>query len=103
MKLVPLAATAALLLPFAAACQGSAVTAFPPGLEPLEVDDVPPPAATATDPYPEMLSLTQGMDTMGAWVHATGYVHASVADVYAAMKDPAVVVDQYRQRKRAKA
>src|SRR5690242_9522129 len=77
-----------------AACQGTEATRFPPGLEPLEPDDVAPPAALAGDTFPEELSLTQGTDMTSNWVHATGYVHASVAEVWAAMQDPDVVVDR---------
>ena len=76
------------------ACQSTESTRFPPGLEPLEPDNVAAPAPTGTDPYPETLALDQGMDDVSNYVHATGYVHGSVAEVWAAMQDPTVVVDR---------
>src|SRR5690348_10291392 len=77
------------------ACQHQVTTSFPAGLEPLEPDSAPPPAATATDPYPETLNLQPGNDDTSNFVHATGYVHGSIEDVWAAMKDPNVVVDRH--------
>src|SRR6185312_13733089 len=76
-------------------CQHDVQTSFPPGLSPLEDDPAPAPAATPTDPYPETIDVQAGNDGKSDYVHATGYVHASIEDVWAAMKDPAVVVDRH--------
>lgn len=78
-----------------AACQHAETTVFPPGLAPLEPDPAPPPAATSTNEYPESLDLEQGSDATSNYVHATGYVDAPIETVWAAMKNPAVVVDRH--------
>jgi hypothetical protein len=77
------------------ACQHDETTTFPPGLAPLEPDPAPPPAATSTNQYPEALDLQQGSDATSNYVHATGYVDAPIETVWAAMKNPAVVVDRH--------
>jgi hypothetical protein len=77
------------------ACQHDVATVFPAGLAPLEADGAPPPAATASNPYPETLDLQQGSDATSPYVHATGYIDEPIEDVWAAMKDPAVVVDRH--------
>jgi hypothetical protein len=68
---------------------------FPPGLEPLEDVTTAPPAGTMDDPYPETLALEEGQDDDTNWVHATGYVHGSVKDVWDALADPDVVADRH--------
>jgi hypothetical protein len=77
------------------ACQHNVHTPFPPGLEPLEDDTAPAPAATSTDAHPEAINAVPGSDDTSNFVHATAYVHAPVADVWAAMKDPNVDVDRH--------
>ena len=86
----------ALALAVLGACQQHDVaTTFPSGLAPLETDSAPAPAPTPSNAYPETLNLQQGSDDVSDYVHATGYVDASIEDVWAAMKDPAVVVDRH--------
>jgi hypothetical protein len=52
------------------------------------------PAATATDPCPEMLNLVQAPDYMGASnVHGAACVHAPLAMVWTAIQDPEVAHD----------
>jgi hypothetical protein len=77
------------------ACQHDVATSFPPGLAPLEPDSAPPPDPAAGDAHPETINAIPGTDDTSNFVHATGYVHASVADVWAAMQDPGVVVDRH--------
>jgi hypothetical protein len=76
------------------ACQHDVTTSFPPGLEPIESDTAPAPAAAGGNQYPETLDLQQGNDGTD-FVHATGYVDAPIEDVWAAMKDPNVVADRH--------
>lgn len=75
-------------------CAGNAATIFPAGLEPIEPDPTPPPQGTAADPYPETIQIESGHDTMGHYAYSTGYVHAPIAQVWAAFQDPMVVVDR---------
>lgn len=74
-------------------CFGSETTVFPPGLEPLEAENRAEwPAGSG---YPETLSLAEGAyDEDLDWVHARGYLHAPLADVYAALRTPDVDVDR---------
>jgi hypothetical protein len=50
---------------------------------------------TADDPHPESLALEEGQDDDSNYVHATGYVHGSVKDVWDALADPDVVADRH--------
>lgn len=81
----------------AAGCQHDTTTTFPAGLQPIAVDTVAPPVADAADAHPEELSLVQGHDDGGNYdyVFATGYVDASLEDVWAAFKIPDVIVDRH--------
>ncbi len=79
----------------AGACSSDVGTGFPPGLAPIEDVGTLPPAGTAADPHPETLALDKGQDDDSNWVHAAGYVHASVKDVYAALATPDVVADRH--------
>jgi hypothetical protein len=76
-------------------CQHDVSTPFPPGLEPLEKDTAPPPAATPSDPYPQAINIQPGTDDTSPYVHATGYIKGNISDVWSAMQDPAVVVDRH--------
>lgn len=73
-------------------------TLFPPGLEPLEPDTATPPAPVGGDMYPEQLSMLDGYapGSMGHTpsVQAIGYVHAPVAAVWAAVRNPDVGADR---------
>jgi hypothetical protein len=79
-----------------AACAGNHSLDFPPGLDPVDpVNKAEFPAAVNGDPHPEALSMVSG-ESGYAWAHAKGYVKAPIADVYAAMRVPAVCVDRGR-------
>jgi len=74
-------------------CRGNSSTPFDPavGFEPLEpVTDVSYPPPATSDPYPEALQTTQGSIPAYDWAHGAAYVHAPIADVYAALQDPTV-------------
>ena len=78
------------------ACGGDEATPFPPGLDPLERATAPAPVATATDRYPEVLRTAAGETSAYEWVHGRAYVHASLDQVFAAMRDPDVATDRRR-------
>lgn len=78
----------------AAACNQDISTPFVPGLQPVEPVTVAPPAATATERYPETFNSTRGNAENWQWAQGTGYVHAPIAAVYAALQDAAVVTDR---------
>jgi len=80
------------LLGAAPGCLGSSTTVFPPGLAPLGAIDTPWPGADGE--YPEELTTTQGSTDDYDWVHARGYVHAPLPEVYSAMRVPEVGVDR---------
>jgi hypothetical protein len=82
------------LIAIALGCQSNITTAFPPGLQPIGTDNVPPPGGDGGDAYPQTLSLQQGSDATSNYVFATGYVDAPIANVWAAFKLPNVVVDR---------
>ena len=74
-------------------CRGNTPTPFDPavGFEPLEpVTDLAYPAPSNGDPYPEALNTTEGSIPAYDWAHGAAYVHAPIADVYAALADPVV-------------
>lgn len=75
-------------------CLAPSEIVFPPGLEPLEENTAPWPAAERGDPYPETLSMVSGEADAYAWTHARGYVHGSVSEVWDALQEPEVVVDR---------
>ncbi|MGE0790002.1 MAG: hypothetical protein AB7S26_30285 [Sandaracinaceae bacterium] len=79
-----------------AGCFGSEETPFPPGLEPLEETNLAsPPAGTPEDPFPEVLSMTRAMvGPRTKSVHAIGFVHRPLADVWEALRDPDVGADR---------
>ena len=79
-----------------AACGSDVSTAFPAGLEPVEMSTAPAPAPTAADPYPEVLSTLKGSADGRHWAHGTGYIHAPLARVYEAILDPDVATDRRR-------
>ena len=76
-------------------CQHEETTTFPPGLDPIAADSVAPPSGDAGDPYPETVTVVQGSNSDYNYVFATGYVDASLEDVWAAFKIPNVVVDRH--------
>jgi len=78
------------------ACGGDEVTAFNAGIEPLEPVTAPAPAARGDDMYPEVMTATSGVLQSHEWVHARAYVHAPLAQVYEALRDPDVTTDRRR-------
>lgn len=81
-----------LLLPLLlGSCFGrSTQTAFPFGLEPLEDNAVP------IAPEEEGITVISGTTEDYAWVHGKGRVDAPLAEVWAAVQEPDVVVDRRR-------
>lgn len=77
-----------------ASCAGNSVTAFTPGLEPLEENTAAFPTGTASDPYPEKVNDTAGHTEAFDWVHTRGYIKAPVEKVWASLRNPDVVVDR---------
>jgi hypothetical protein len=91
IRLAALGATGCVLL----ACGSDAATPFPPGLEPLDpTNEAVAPAAKPGDPYPEDIAIVSGDTGDYAWVHARAYVHAPLAETWAALRDPEVCVDR---------
>lgn len=91
-----IAVAATLLL---AGCFDNVDTPFPPGLEPLEdVNQAPAPAPAEGDPYPEQLSTVRlfapDATERTPSVHARAYVHAPVATVWEALRNPDVDADR---------
>ena len=77
------------------ACQSNVVTPAPPGLQPLDTCRASWPDPVDGDPHPEKIETIEGyMDDGGVFAHARGFVHASIEDVFTAMKDPAVLTDR---------
>lgn len=71
-------------------CFGTSETVFPAGLRPLGEMRV---AANADPDFPEKLMLKANVDT-DIWVHARGYVHATVPEIWKALQDERVFVDR---------
>jgi len=70
-------------------------TPFPDGVAPWEENIAPAPAETLFEKYPETLSMVSGTAPEGyLWLHARGFVHASVAEVFAALHDPDVMANR---------
>ena len=86
---------ASALLVAAPSCKGSSSTSFPDGLEPLDtVNQAHDPAPLAGDAHPEALQTATGDTDDYSWAHGRGYVHASLTDTWAAMRDPDTCVDR---------
>lgn len=83
-------------LGLAAGCGADEVTPFMPGLQPLEASTAPAPAATATERYPEVISVRSGRVSAYEWGHGRAYVRAPIARVYEALRDPEVNTDRRR-------
>jgi hypothetical protein len=75
-----------------ASCGHNVSEPFPTalGFQPLEPCTAPPPAAVAGDSYPEVQTSVTGNGDGHDWAHSQAYVHAALADVWAAMQVPAV-------------
>lgn len=84
------------LLGLAAGCGGDEATTFPPGLQPFEPVTVPLPAATAGEAFPEVFVTRAGEGADYEWAQGRGYVHAPLARVYEALRDPDITTDRRR-------
>ena len=81
----------------ALACLTVACTTTTPlaaGVWPLE-DNTAPLPTSATDTFPETLSVVTGAQSAYSWAHGKAYVRAAPADVWRAFQDPEVVVDRH--------
>lgn len=67
---------------------------FPPGLSPLEDCAAQAPDPDASGALPETFNLVIQDDRDPPWLHLHGYVHASVADTWAALQVTEVNVDR---------
>ena len=76
-----------------AAC-GKSAPPPPPGLGPIDDLTVADPAPVGGDAHPEALSLVSGSTAEFDFAHGHGFVKAGLADVWSALKAPAVVVDR---------
>ncbi|HEY3359335.1 MAG TPA: hypothetical protein VGQ83_39160 [Polyangia bacterium] len=84
----------AALLALTAGCYGNATSPFPPGLAPAGDNVAAYPAAEGDEAYPEKFTLVTGSNDSYSWANLKGYIHAPIADVWAALQDPDVVVDR---------
>jgi len=78
-------------------CFGDEETPFPPGLEPLEENVAPAPEPRDGEPFPEELVMVREFAPYTPRthaIHARGYVHAPIADVWEALRDPDVGADR---------
>lgn len=96
MKRRASALSTVLFLGLSAGCGGDEATTFPPGLQPFEAVTVPLPPATASDPRPEVFVTRVGEGADYEWAQGRGYVHAPLARVYEALRDPDVTTDRRR-------
>jgi hypothetical protein len=90
---------APLLAIFLLGCFGEAETAFPPGLEPLEAENMAPaPEPIDGDPYPEAITMVRSfatdVDARTPEVHARAYVHAPITQVWEILRNPDVDADR---------
>lgn len=77
----------------ATGCGSNFETGFPPGLTPLEPVTLPVRGATASNPYPEAISVESGEGSY-VWGRGRAYVRAPLARVYEALRDPDVTTDR---------
>lgn len=93
-----IAAAAGALALFVQGCFGEEITPFPPGLEPLETENLSPgPAARDGEPYPEELVMVRSFapDIVRTHaIHARGYLHAPLSVVWEALRNPDVGADR---------
>jgi hypothetical protein len=74
-------------------CFDNITTEFPAELVPLEENLAEFPESKDGDPYPQGLGLHDELGSRYHIVHAKGYVHAPILDVYDALRLPEVTVD----------
>ena len=74
------------------ACRHDTSSSFPlaVGFQPLEPCTAPLPAQVAGYAYPEVQTSLTGNQDGHDWAHSQAYVHAALADVWAAIQLPAV-------------
>ena len=82
-----------------AGCFGEETTIFPPGLEPAaELNEASYPEGTAADPFPERIELVrtyaENARQRPPSIHGRGYVHAPIAAVWEALRNPDVSADR---------
>ncbi len=82
---------AALSLTMVSGCLKDEETPFPAGLEPLEDN-----TAVFPEDGSETLNVVGGETDDWVFAHSRGYVHAPLADTWAAFRDPAVNTDRRR-------
>ncbi len=75
-----------------AACGHNTSDPFPiaDGFQPLEACAASLPTPATGDPYPEVQTSITGNRDGHDWAHSRAYVHAALADVWAAIRVPAV-------------
>lgn len=77
------------------ACDSQVVTEFPDGLEPLEEENLAPlPEPEPGQPHPERIEIVAGVEPDFEFAHGRGYVHASLAKVWEALRTPEVCIDR---------
>lgn len=84
------------LLASLSACGGDGATTFAPGLEPLETSTAARPAAPSGQQCPEAFNVVTGDTGAYSFGHGRGCLHATLAQVWEAMRDPEVSVDRRR-------
>lgn len=72
----------------------SPTSPYPEGLAPLGDCTAPAPTGTAEEPWPETYELRSDGEADPYWAHVRGYVHASVAETWAALRVAEVNVDR---------
>ena len=74
------------------ACRHDTSSSFPlaVGFQPLEPCTAPLPVPVTGDAYPEVQTSVTGNRDGHDWAHSQAYVHAALADVWAAMQLPTV-------------
>jgi hypothetical protein len=93
VRLLPVLLAFSLLLP-ACPTDDPVHDALTTGLEPLEPNTATLPPPAGSDAYPETAVVVSGMATQWFWAHLKGYVHAPLATVWEAMRDPEVCLDR---------
>ena len=74
-------------------CSRGSAPVFPIGLAPVMDNTAQYPSKTELEEYPEQLNIVTGTEGL-PWVHARGYVHASIERVWEALREAEVMVDR---------
>lgn len=80
----------------ATGCQSDEVTAFVPGIMPLEASTAAVPTSANGEPYPEVITLNTGVAVGYEWAHGRAFVRAPLARVYEALADADITCDRRR-------